>query len=40
MKIVNNSLSQADVIAVLVHFYHVGGDIDNVDEWFDIARMS
>lgn len=34
------NVSQADVIAVLVHLYHISGDIENIDDWFDIARMS
>jgi len=33
-------VSQADVIAVLVHLYYANGDIENIDDWFDIARMS
>jgi len=33
-------VSQADVIAVLVHFACVGGDFDDIDEWFDIASLA
>ena len=34
-------VSQADVVAVLVHLYYIGGDFqDDLDEWFNIARMS
>ena len=33
-------VGQADVIAVLVHFACVGGDFDNLDEWFDIASLA
>jgi len=33
------NISQADVIAVLVHYFYIGGDLDNLDEWFDIARL-
>lgn len=34
------NVSQADVITVLVHLYYTSGDIENIDDWFDIARMS
>jgi len=34
-----HGISQADVIAVLVHCVYVGGDLDNIDEWFDIAKL-
>ena len=33
-------VSQADVIAVLVHLYYTQSDFDNAEDWFDIARMS
>ena len=37
-----HKVSQADVIAVLVHCYYAFGDIDEekLSEWFDIARLS
>lgn len=34
------NVSQADVITVLAHLYYTSGDIENIDDWFDIARMS
>ena len=33
-------VSQADVVTILTHLYYTDGDIGNVDDWFDIARMS
>ena len=33
-------VSKADVIAVLVHFACIGGDYDDIDEWFDIASLA
>ena len=34
-------VSQADVISVFIHAYTVDEwDIDSLDEWFDIARLS
>jgi hypothetical protein len=33
-------VSQADVITVLVHLFSIGGDTDDAEEWFNIARMS
>ena len=38
----NKKVSQADVIAVLVHCYYLNDDIDSetIDQWFDIARIS
>jgi hypothetical protein len=33
-------ISHADVIAVLIHCYFISGDLDNVDDWFEIARIS
>jgi indole-3-glycerol phosphate synthase len=32
-------VSQADVISVLVHNLYIGGDMDSLDEWFDIATL-
>jgi len=34
-----HNVSQADVVAVLVHCFYTGGDMDSIDEWFDIARI-
>ena len=34
-----HGVSQADVIAVLVHCLYVGGDMDSIDEWFDVAKL-
>ena len=33
-------VSQSDIVAVLVHLYYTSGDIDSVEDWFDIARIS
>jgi len=33
-------VSQANVVSILVHLYYTSGDIDAVEEWFNIARMS
>ena len=37
-----HSISQADVIAVLVHCAHSYGDLEEerLDEWFEIAKLS
>jgi hypothetical protein len=37
----NKGVSQADVIAVLVHWFATGeSDLDTLDQWFDIAARS
>jgi hypothetical protein len=33
-------VSQADVISILVHLYYMFDTIENIDEWFDVARIS
>jgi hypothetical protein len=34
-------VSQADVVAVLVHSYHMGWEDDEtVEKWFDIAKRT
>ena len=33
-------VSQSDVITVLIHLYYTSGDIDAIEEWFNIVRMS
>ncbi len=35
-----NQVSQAEVIAVIVHLIYTGEDIDTLDNWFDVARLS
>jgi predicted DNA binding CopG/RHH family protein len=34
-----HGVSQADVVAVLVHCHYVGGDMDNLDEWFEVKKL-
>ena len=31
-------ISQAQVISILVHLYYLSGNVDKIDDWFDIAR--
>ena len=34
-----HQVSKAQVVAVLVHLFYIGGDMDSVDDWFDVARL-
>ncbi len=33
-------VSQAEVIAIVIHLVYTGEDIEYLDNWFDIARLS
>ena len=33
-------ISQANLLAILVHFANVGGDMDQLESWLDIAKLS
>jgi predicted DNA-binding protein len=33
------NVSQAEVIAVIVHLVYTGEDIDSLDTWFDIVKL-
>jgi predicted DNA-binding protein len=33
------SLSQASVISVLIHFASVGEDMEQLDQWLEIAKL-
>jgi predicted DNA-binding protein len=35
-----HQVSQAQVLAVLVHLVYIGGDMDSLEDWFDVAKMS
>ena len=35
-----HGVSQADVISVLVHCIYMGWDVEQLDDYFDIARLS
>jgi hypothetical protein len=35
-----HQVSQADVITVLTHCFVMGWEVDAIDNYFDIARMS
>ena len=34
-----HDLSQAQVISILIHAFNVGADYEEVEKWFEIARM-
>jgi len=33
-------LSQANLLAILIHFASVGEDMDQLESWLDIAKLS
>jgi predicted DNA-binding protein len=35
-----HSVSQAQVISILVHHYTIGADMDALDEWFNVVSLS